>query len=156
MKPDSTGDQAMQISTTRFGGIRVGDEDVIFFPFGLIGLEGHHHWVLLADAANDAVGWLQSTTDPDTAVAVISPRRFVPHYRVRIASRELLALELNAVDEAYVLNVVSSDEGRLTANLRAPVLFNLERRLGRQVITVDDQPLRWELLASPLKLRKSA
>jgi flagellar assembly factor FliW len=80
----------------------------------------------------------------------------VPHYRVRVANRELLALELQDVDEAYVLNVVCSDNGRLTVNLRAPLLFNLERRLGRQVITVDDQPLKWELVAPPLKLRKSA
>jgi flagellar assembly factor FliW len=146
----------MDVNTSRFGSLRLNDEDVFFFPFGLIGLEGHHHWVLLADGANEAVGWLQSTTEPDTALAVISPRRFVPHYRVRIASRELLALELQVVDEAYVLNVVSSENGRLTVNLRAPLLFNLEKRLGRQVITTDDQPLQWELLASPLKLRKSA
>jgi flagellar assembly factor FliW len=146
----------MNISTSRFGGLRINEEDVIFFPFGLIGLEDQHHWVLLADGANEAVGWLQSATQPDAALAVISPRRFLPQYRVKIASRELLALELQAVDEAYVLNIVSSDQARLTVNLRAPLLFNLERRLGRQVITVDDQPLQWELLASPLKLRKSA
>jgi hypothetical protein len=57
----STGTEvhAMQISTTRFGGLRIGENDMIFFPFGLIGLESHHHWVLLADGNNDSVGWLQ-------------------------------------------------------------------------------------------------
>jgi flagellar assembly factor FliW len=147
---------AMHVNTTRFGGLRIDPQDVFVFPDGLIGLENLRHWVLFADGVNDAVGWLQSTTDSAVALAVVSPRRFVPQYRVRISTRELKAIELKAVDEAYVLNIVSSDEGQLTVNLRAPLLFNLERRLARQVVTLDDQPVRWELLAPPVQLRKSA
>jgi flagellar assembly factor FliW len=146
----------MQVSTLRFGTLQINPDDVILFPYGLIGLENHHHWILLADVVNDAIGWLQSTTHPELALAIISPRRFVPHYRVRVARRELVAIELETLEQAYVLNVVSQSEGRLTANLRAPLLFNMQQKLGRQVVTVDDQPLQWELTPSPLKLRKSA
>jgi flagellar assembly factor FliW len=44
----------------------------------------------------------------------------------------------------------------LTINLRAPIVINLDRRLGSQVITVDHQPVRYELAALPIALRKSA
>jgi flagellar assembly factor FliW len=153
---DDQGGLAMQVSTSRFGGLRIEEGDVFLFPRGLIGLEEYRQWILLGDGANDAVGWLQSTTSAEMAVAVISPRRFIPDYRVHVARRELLPLQLTDVDEAFVLNIVTSDKGRLTVNLRAPLLFNLAQRLGRQVITVDEQPIQWELAASPLQLRKSA
>jgi len=65
----------MRITTTRFGRIDVDAADVIRFPSGLPGLEDCREWALLADAGNDALGWLQSTTRGEVAVAVVSPRR---------------------------------------------------------------------------------
>jgi hypothetical protein len=60
-----------------------------FTELGLPGLEDCREWALLADASNDALGWLQSTTRGDVALAVVSPRRFVPDYQVRIPRSEL-------------------------------------------------------------------
>lgn len=40
-----------------------------------------------------------------------------------------------------MLSVVSQSDGDLTLNLKAPLVINLDRRLGRQVITSDDQPV---------------
>ena len=59
-------------------------------------------------------------------------------------------------EQAYVLGVVSRDRDILTLNLRAPLIINLDRRLGCQVITVDQQPIQYELTALPLTLRRIA
>src|SRR5207248_5198087 len=85
---------AMEITTTRFGSVAIEPDDVIFFPTGILGLDGCLHWVLLADAQSDTLGWLQSTTHCDVALAVVSPRRFVPDYQVRIARGELAPLAI--------------------------------------------------------------
>jgi len=146
----------MLLHTTRFSTIQTETDDIFLFPNGLIGLENFRRWVLLADAENDAVGWLQSTSHPDVAVAVVSPRRFVPEYQVRIPRGELAQLQLDEVDRAFVLTLVSRNHHGLTLNLKAPVLFNLDRRLARQVVSSDDQPLQWDLRVPILKLRKSA
>lgn len=146
----------MLLHTTRFGTIQVETDDVFLFSNGLIGLEDFRRWVLLADAENDAVGWLQSTSHPDVAVAVVSPRRFVANYQVRIPRAELAHLELDELDRAFVLSLVSRNQLGLTLNLRAPVLFNLDRRLGRQVVTIDEQPIQWDLPVPILKMRRSA
>ena len=122
----------MLLHTTRFGTIQTEAEDVFLFPHGLIGLEDFRRWVLLADAENDAVGWLQSTSHPDVAVAVVSPRRFVPDYQVRIPRSDLEQLQLDELDRTFVLSLVSRNQHGLTLNLRAPVLFNLDRRLASQ------------------------
>ena len=146
----------MEIETTRFGSVQIEAEDILLFPSGLVGMEQHRHWVLLADAENDSVAWLQSVSEPTLAMAAISPRRFVPDYRVRISPAEMTPIQLGASDDAFVLAIVSLNHPSLTANLKAPIIINLQRRLGRQVVTLDDQPLRHELAPSSGQLRKTA
>src|SRR5687767_10002949 len=93
----------MKISTTRFGSLTIRDEDVLTFVDGLIGMEDCRRWVLLADAQNSALGWLQSLDRSEVALAVVSPRRFVPDYRVRVARRDIQPLGLSDSAGAQVL-----------------------------------------------------
>lgn len=146
----------MLLNTTRFGNLQVESDDLFLFGAGIIGFEALRRWVLLADAQNDAVGWLQSASQPETAIPLVSPRRFVPDYRVRVSQSSLDALEISETDHTFVLNVVARNANGLTLNLKAPVLFNLDRRLGSQIVTTDDQPLQWDLQLPILKLRRSA
>lgn len=146
----------MLIETSRFGAVQIQPEDILLFSDGLFGFETHRHWVLLADTENDAVAWLQSVTDPAVALPAISPRRFVPGYQVRIARNQLTPLEIAVLDQAFVLNVLARNNGQITVNLKAPVIINLDRRIGRQVVTSDDQPLQMELPQTTLRLRHAA
>jgi flagellar assembly factor FliW len=146
----------MRINTTRFGLIDVAAGDVIRFPSGLPGLEDCREWALLADAANDAVGWLQSTTRGEVALAVVSPRRFVPDYRVRIPRSELQPLALADVRDAQIVAVVGKTGTTLTLNLKAPIVINVATRTGRQVVASGDLPLRHELVPGRPPLKQSA
>lgn len=146
----------MQISTTRFGMLAVDVDDLLHFPHGLIGFENCQHWVLLADPHSTAVGWLQSVDRPATALAVVSPRRFRQDYRIRVGQSQLATLAMTERDRIYALCVVSKQDGRCTMNLRAPILVNLDRRLGCQVVTSDEQPLQAEFAHPSAQLRKSA
>lgn len=135
----------MQIHTTRFGLVEIDAADILLFPQGVIALDDCRHWVLLGDESNESLGWLQSVTRGEIALAVVSPRRFVPEYQVHVTRGQLATLELSQFDAAYVLSIVSRSDGELTLNLKAPLLVNLDRRLGRQVITTDEQPIAWHL-----------
>jgi len=146
----------MDVNTTRFGQLHVADNDRIVFPQGMIGLEEYREWVLLGDAVNDNVAWLQCLTDGSLAVAVVSPRRFAPDYRIRIGAEQLETLQLGPADRVFVLSLVSKNDNCMTTNLKAPVIINLDRRLGGQVITNDEQPLQLELSSLPVNFRKSA
>jgi flagellar assembly factor FliW len=135
----------MFIQTTRFGRLEIASHDVLVFPAGVPGLEDCREWVLLADSGNDALGWLQSTTRREIALAVVSPRRFVAGYQIRMARSELAPLELTEVREAQVLVIVGKNDRGITLNLKAPLVINLVRRLGRQVVANGDQPIQYEL-----------
>lgn len=132
----------MRIDTTRFGTLSLNASELFLFPQGLIGMETLRQWALLPDPVNTSVAWLQSASRGDRAVAVVSPRLFFPDYRVSVSRRELSSLRMRPDTEIYVLTAVSGHVGRLTVNLRAPMLLNLNLRLGCQVITNDDQPLQ--------------
>jgi flagellar assembly factor FliW len=143
----------MKLSTTRFGNVTIDDGDVIDFVDGLIGMERCHRWVLLADASNPALGWLQSIDRPDLSLAVVSPRRFVPNYTVRVARRDIEPLALEELDDAQVLVIVGQADGTLVLNLKAPLVIHLVERLGRQIVARDDHAVQHRLLeASSLRM----
>jgi flagellar assembly factor FliW len=146
----------MLVKTTRFGTLEVDPADVLVFPAGLVGLEACREWVLLADAQNEALAWLQSATRPELALAVVSPRRFVLDYQLRVYRSELAPLALESLEQAQVLAIVSHGEQGVCLNLRAPLVINLPRRLGRQVIANGDVPLQYPLASHAASIRKSA
>jgi flagellar assembly factor FliW len=146
----------MIVNTTRFGCVVINRRDIIRFPEGLLGLSDCRDWVVLADTQNDAVAWMQSVDRPEIALAVVSPRRFVPDYQVRVASRELEPLRLKEVQAAQVLTIVARTDRSLTVNLRAPLVLNLDLRLGRQIIANSELPVRYELERAPIVHRRIA
>jgi flagellar assembly factor FliW len=58
-------------------------------------------------------------------------------------------------DDTQVLVVVGRSQGRLVLNLKAPLVFNLERQVASQVVAKDDHPLQYEI-PQGAPLRKSA
>jgi len=143
----------MEVQTTRFGPIEIADDDVIRFAEGLPGFQECRDWVLLADGRNAALAWLQSVDRPDVAFAVVSPRRYVPGYRLHVARRELEPLEFKDLQGVRVLVIVGKSDRSITVNLKAPVVINLDRRLGRQVIANGELPVQHQI-ASPAAARK--
>jgi flagellar assembly factor FliW len=135
----------MDVQTTRFGPIEVSADDLIRFPEGLPGFADCRDWVLLADGRNAALAWLQSVERPEVAFAVVSPRRHVPGYRLHVARQELEPLEFEDLQTARVLAIVGKNARSITLNLKAPVVINLDRRLGRQVIANGDLSVQHEL-----------
>ncbi len=146
----------MQINTSRFGPVVVHEEDILYFPSGLLGLEDCQQWLLLGDGHSDAVAWLQSIQRPQVAMAVVTPRRFVPDFRMRVARAELEPLHLTDLSAAEVLVIVGRTDRSITLNLKAPLVINPARGTGRQVITNGDLPIAYELRSGQTALRRSA
>ena len=147
----------MQIETSRFGSIGVEPDDVIEFSSGIVGMETYRKWAWLAD---DRLWWLQSLDSPDVALAIVSPRQFVPDYQVCVSKRDLDAIQIQSMTGATIVAIVGRQVGpqgpTLTLNLGAPLVMNLPARLGCQVIVKHDYPFQFEIPTHPLFLKKSA
>ena len=135
----------MNISTTKFGSISIEEADVLTFVDGLIGMEDCRRWVLLGDSENEALAWLQSLERPEVALGVVSPRRFVSDYQVRVSKREIAPLGLENPNDAQVLVIISNVGGTLTLNLKAPLVIHLAERMGRQIVARDDHAVQHRL-----------
>lgn len=146
----------MQINTTHFGPVQIEADDILLFPQGLIGFPGDRHWVLLGDGENESLAWLQSVSEDDLTFPVVSPRRYVANYQVRMSRRDISPVQLEQPKDAHVLAILSKNEEQLTLNLKAPLLINLEQHLGCQVVVNDDQPLALPLAPVGQTYRKSA
>jgi len=155
----------MDIITTRFGTLSVDPQDELIFESGLIGLEHCRRWVVLTDTKNPTLGWLQSLDEGHIALGVVSPRRFVPDYQLRADRADLQTLQLATARDAEVVVIASrqangqqagGQEGGLTLNLRAPLVINVERRRGCQVIAKDDLPVQFPLSIPSIPLKRTA
>ena len=146
----------MDVHTTRFGTISVPPQDELLFPLGLIGLENCVRWAVLTDSDNPSLGWLQSIEHGHIALGVVSPRRFVPDYQLRIDRDDLRLLELTTVRDAEVVVIASRLEAELTLNLRAPLVINVEQRRGCQVVAKDAYSVRYPLTSQLVPLRRTA
>ena len=146
----------MDVYTTRFGLISVQPQDEILFENGLIGLEDCRRWAVLVDSDNSALGWLQNLEHGHVALGVVSPRRFVPDYQLRVDRCDLRTLALRSPGDAEVVVIASRQPSGITLNLRAPLVINVDQRLGCQVVAKDEHPVQYPLDLQNLKLRRIA
>ncbi len=131
----------MKVQTSRFGEIEVDEGDIIRLPEGLIGFPELVQYVLLDHDTDSPFKWLQSVDDGSMAFVVISPLTFRPDYTVEVTEDEINVLELKDPEEAVISVIVTipMDPKKMSANLKAPLIFNLSNRLGKQLIVKDPQ-----------------
>jgi len=124
------------VTTLRFGLLELEERHLLSFPWGLPGLEDCHQFVLLEPQNTRPICWLQSSEYGEIALPCIEPWTLAPKYEVVLSTADSAALQLVDSGDAAVLvilNLAKPPEER-TANLVAPVVINIDQRLGRQIL----------------------
>jgi flagellar assembly factor FliW len=126
----------IKVKTTRFGEIEVKTDDLIELPLGLIGFPELKRYVLLDHDKDSPFKWLQSLDDGAIAFVLINPLLFKPDYTVEVAEAEVQDLELKAEEDAVISVIITipTNPQNMTANLKAPLVFNLGNRKGKQLV----------------------
>lgn len=130
----------MIIETSRFGRVELKTEDLLTFAEGLLGFSDLRKFVLLDDPSDDIFAWLQSCESPAIAFPVLEPELFAPAYKVNLTKGDLDALKLPTADQARYFTIVTipEDPTQMTANLKAPIIMNVNTRLARQCVLQDN------------------
>ena len=141
----------MNIVTTRFGLIQAQESDLFRIPDGLVGFRAFSQFVLLPDPVTAGLTWLQSATAPELAFGLIAPPLAIGDYRIELRPGDRTALELDEERSALTFVILNRGEGGgLTVNLQGPLVFNMVRRLGRQlVLTSSRYAVRYPLTGQP-------
>lgn len=126
----------VKLNTTRFGEIEVDESEIIHLPSGLIGFPELKDYILLDHQKGSPFKWLQSINDGAIAFVLINPLLFKPDYTVEVSENEVVELKLENEEDAVISVIITmpSNPQNMTANLKAPLVFSLKNRRGKQII----------------------
>ena len=130
--------------------------EIICFPAGLVGFEDCRSWVLLTPRVGDRVLWLQSIQRGEIALPLVDPRTFVPEFTLRIGQSDWAAMGKRETDPLQVLVAVGNTPSGISLNLLAPLVMNCHRRIGRQVVNLENWVVDHPLNVSAGELQRTA
>ena len=131
----------MKINTSRFGEIEVDQQSVVDMPGGMLGFSEFTKFVLIQHNQGSPFLWYQAVDEPNLAFVIVDPFTFFPDYEVLLSREDLDALQATELGDLAVFSVVviPANPEDMTANLRGPVVINVERRIARQVVLNDER-----------------
>jgi flagellar assembly factor FliW len=128
---------SVTFQSIRFGAVEIQDEDVIEFPFGLIGLGGLRYTLIDRNPGTGFL-WLHAVDEPALALPVVNPHQFFADFTLEIAPEDNERTGLRDIvgAELYVTVRATPNPLDITANLRAPLV--IRDGLGYQVLNTDE------------------
>ncbi|MDT8716671.1 flagellar assembly protein FliW [Clostridium sp. 19966] len=126
----------MEIETRFHGKINFDENKIITFNKGLPGLEQLHKFILFPVEGNGSFSILHSVEDMDIALVVTSPFNIIKDYEFEIDDTIVEELKIIDAKNVLVLSTVSiyRQKEKITTNLKAPIIINMESNLGEQLI----------------------
>lgn len=126
----------MELQTSRFGQLKVLEDEIYTFSNGIPGFEDQTAFVVIAPEEDQPFSYLQSTTDENLNFVITDPFLFYPEYDFEIPESAVVDLGITSIEQVMVRSIISIRERLDTAtiNLIAPVVFNLDNRTAKQVV----------------------
>lgn len=145
----------MIIQTSRFGQVQLNNEDVISFSEGLLGFQDLRTFVLLDDPNDDIFAWLQSCESPAIAFPVLEPELFSDAYKINLSKSDLEVLQMANAARArsFCIVTIPDDPTLMTANMKAPIVVNVEKKRARQCVLQDNNLAIREPIFTKLQAR---
>lgn len=150
----------MQVNTKWFGTVDIDDNKIITFDFGIIGFEECKKFTLIYDVEKGdeaAIMWLQSLDETALALPVMKPEYIKEGYDPIVEDEILNTLGENIQDAnlaVFCTLTVPEDLTRMTMNLKAPIIVNVDTLKGVQLIADnEDYAVRYPIY-DMLKERK--
>lgn len=126
----------MELQTSRFGQLTVSEDEIYAFTNGIPGFEDQTAFVVIAPEEDQPFAFLQSTADENLNFVITDPFLFYPEYDFEIPDAALTELQVDSIEQLMIRSIINIGEqlDAATINLVAPVVFNIDSRVGRQVV----------------------
>jgi len=126
----------MIIQTRFFGDVEINEDEIFVFPEGILGFEDSRKFVLLDVPKNDLFKILQDVERKYVSFIIAVPWGIQGGYDINIPDEVLLRIQIQRKEQVLVMNIVTMPEAleKSTINLLAPLVMNVDARLGRQYV----------------------
>lgn len=121
----------MELETVQFGKINYIEQDAITFKSGIFGFEHLQRYLVLDDAETQPFRWLQSTEEAEVCFPLLDPFLFILDYKSQLPKH--LQDETNSKN-ILVITTLKNKDGKMTINLKGPILLDDKEKIGEQVI----------------------
>lgn len=129
------------VASLVLGDMEVSPDVVMSFPTPLWGFPDYAEYALVP-AAREGLWWMQSMTNEAVTFLLADPFVLDASYGLDLGDTERVALGIEQPTDAFSLVMLTlpneTSEGA-TANFRAPLVFNLSRRAGMQIVSRDEE-----------------
>ena len=139
----------MQIETTRFGTLKVEEDQIFHFPMGLLGFADRKRFLVIDHSENSPFKWLQSVDESDLAFIITDPLFFRSDYHISVRRNELAVIVPDKEEDLVVsvIMTIPDNPQDMSANLLAPLIINMGSRKGMQyVLTSHRFPVKYYVL----------
>ena len=126
----------MELETVQFGKINYIEQDTITFKSGIFGFEHLQEYLILDDAETQPFRWLQSTKESEVCFPLLDPFLFIEDYKEKLPKYLQNEAETKSI---LVITTLKNKDGRMTINLKGPVVINSLDNTGHQVILNSDE-----------------
>ena len=125
--------------TMRFGELIYRQEDVIHLPEGLVGMPDLRDWLILDMGDGMPMKWFQSLDRGDFGFPISQPAFFADSYDIEIPPEvhHILRGREGEWLAAFVISTIHPGGSRITGNLLAPLIVNVDTRKGLQLVLND-------------------
>lgn len=133
----------MIINTKYHGEREYKEEDIITFEKGLPGFPDLRQFIIFPVDDNELFSVLHSVEDPAVGFVVISPFNVIDDYEFVLPENKAEELKIKDINDVLIINTVTlhSDYKKITTNLQAPIVININSKLGEQIILNNDKYL---------------
>ncbi len=139
----------ISLSTLQFGEISFDKDIIIHFPSGIVGFEDMKRHIIIDAEDCKPFKWLLSVDDPDVGFAIIDASYLYPKYQLNLAPEDAQGwLKDSRVEDlaSYLVVTLRENIEDATVNLKAPVIIDVERGVGGQIIlTSEDYPIDYPI-----------
>jgi flagellar assembly factor FliW len=139
----------MEMKTSRFGVIEIDEAKIITMRGGILGFQNLNRYIMILHEEGSPFHWLQSLDEGSVAFIIMNPFLIKSDYEPEIDDRTIEILEIEKAEDIELMVIVSvrSEPVKITANMRAPLVINRQKKLASQVILDDEQyPVRYEIV----------
>ncbi|PRR82835.1 flagellar assembly protein FliW [Clostridium vincentii] len=108
----------------------------ITFNKGILGLQEYKEFDLVDLEGLEPYKMLKSVEDKEIGLVVGSPFEMDLGYEAKIPKETLEHLQISSQEDVLIFTTinVNSDVSKITTNLRAPIIINVKKSLGEQII----------------------
>ncbi|KEH89017.1 flagellar assembly protein FliW [Clostridium novyi A str. BKT29909] len=126
----------MKIHTKYHGSVEYKTEDIIEFKKGVPGFNELRKFIYFPIENNEMFSVLHSIEDSEVGFIVTSPFNVIKDYEIKLDDEIIKRLNIEKESDVLVVNTVTlnSKIENITVNMCAPIIINIEKKLGEQLI----------------------